>query len=444
MFSPRDLAATLAQLLPGQAAARYCVAFSGGADSTALLHALAQLRGQALHLRALHVNHHLQPNADQWATHAASVAARLDVPLQVLDVRSAARKGESPEAAARVRRYDLIADALQPDELLLTAHHRDDQLETFLLQLIRGAGVAGLAAMPAKARFARSWHLRPLLDVTRAALVDYVRRTGLEWIEDTSNTDTRFDRNFLRVQVLPALRERWPGIAANVARSAAHMAEARELLDEIASSDLADSRAGTTLQCAALRALDNAHQRNALRYWLRELGFTLPSAARLEEIAVGVLHARPDASPVVRWPAAEVRRYRDRLYALAPLPPAPRNGITWDWKQNPRLELAAGLGILKLGRSGGGLRVRELPCPLRIEWRSPGAKLRPQPDRPARTLRYLFQESGVVPWMRSRVPILVSGQRLIAVAGLGVDVEFHPAGSQTDLRLQWSGHPQMF
>src|SRR5688572_10729931 len=442
MFSPRDLAATLAQLLPGQV--RHCVAFSGGADSTALLHALAQLRSDSLQVRAVHVNHHLQPNADQWAVHAAEVAQRLDVQLQVLDARIAAKKGESVEAAARLRRYDLMAGALQPDEVLLTAHHRDDQLETFLLQLIRGAGVAGLAAMPAKARFARSWHLRPLLDVTRAALVDYVRRTGLEWIEDTSNADTRFDRNFLRVQVLPALRERWPGIAANVARSAAHMAEARELLDEIASGDLADSRAGTTLQCAALRALDNAHQRNALRYWLRELGFTLPSAARLEEIAVGVLHARPDASPVVRWPAAEVRRYRDRLYALSPLPPAPRNGITWDWKQNPRLELAPGLGILKLGRSGGGLRVRELPCPLRIEWRSPGAKLRPQPDRPARTLRYLFQESGVVPWMRSRVPILVSGQRLIAVAGLGVDVEFHPAGSQTDLRLQWSGHPQMF
>jgi tRNA(Ile)-lysidine synthase len=443
MFDATLLAATLDRLLADADVGerRYCVAFSGGVDSTALLHALAEVASvkRRAAIRALHVNHHLQPRADEWAAQAQAFAGKIGVGLKTLDARVQPKKGESLEAVARSRRYELLSKELAPGEILLTAHQRDDQLETFLLQLLRGAGVSGLAAMPARVRFALGWHLRPLLDVPRTALRDYLERSGLTWTEDTSNADLRFDRNFLRQSIVPALRQRWPGAAANVARSAAHMAEARDLLDEMARMDLMDGRDGNRLQCPPLRALDAARARNAIRYWLREQGFALPSAARLEQIVGSVLHARSDAMPVVRWPAAEVRRYRDRLYAMSPLPPAPQAAVNWDWKRQPDIDLGPGTGTLRLIRAGeSGLRLREPPCPLRIEWRRPAGKLRPEPKRPARSLRYLFQEAGLVPWMRNRAPLLVANDRLIAIGDLYVDAEFQPVSDQPRLTLEWN------
>lgn len=446
MFDPAVLLSALDQLPGGLPDRRYCVAFSGGVDSTALLHALAQARGtHSFALRAIHVNHHLLPQADEWARHAVQLSERLDVPMKVMDASIAARKGDSVEASARTSRYALLAGELESDEFVLTAHHQDDQLETVLLQLLRGAGVAGLAAMPACTRFARGWHARPLLDVSRADLVDYATRQELPWIEDASNTDARFDRNFLRRHVLPALRQRWPAAAANVARSAGHMAEAQQVLDEVARQDLASARDGKTLQCAALRALDPVHARNVLRYWLREQGFTLPSAARLEEIVSAMLHARTDSIPVVKWPGAEVRRYRDLLYAMDPLAPGPKSGLTWDWKRESRLDLGAGVGSLSLVPSAGGaLRLRELPNPLRIAWREAGTKLKPAADRPSRTLRYLFQELGIVPWMRTRIPLILHGDRPIALADLCVDCEFAARSDEPAFALEWSDHPSIY
>jgi tRNA(Ile)-lysidine synthase len=447
VFDPAALLSTLDRFPGGLPDRRYCVAFSGGPDSTALLHALAQARqaGHSFRLRAIHVNHHLQPQADDWAGQALRVASRLDVPLRTLEVSVPTRKGESIEATARVSRYTLFASELEREEILLTAHHQDDQLETVLLQLLRGAGVAGLAAMPMFTRFAAGWHARPLLDVPRADLVEYVTRYELPWAEDASNSDPRFDRNFLRRHVLPALRQRWPAAAANVSRSAGHMAEAQQLLDEVARRDLAAARDGRTLQCAALRALDPVHARNVLRYWLREQGFTLPSAARLEEIVSAMLRARADSIPVVKWPGAEVRRYRDRLYAMTPLPPAPKKGLSWDWKREAQIELGAGLGSLALVPSAdGALRLRELPCPLRIDWREAGARLKPASDRPSRTLRYLFQELGVVPWMRARVPLVLDDDRPIALADLSVDHEFAARPGEPGFALEWSDHPSIY
>lgn len=447
VFDPVVLSATLDRLVGGAPERRYCVAFSGGVDSTALLHALATLRREAASfaLRGIHVNHRLQPQADDWAKHAQQIAERLDVSMKTLDVKGAPRKGESVEAAARTGRYELFAAELGRDEILLTAHHQDDQLETVLLQLLRGAGVAGLSAMPARARFAGGWHVRPLLEVSRAELADYVSRQELPWIEDASNTDSRFDRNFLRRHVLPALRQRWPSAAANVLRSARHMAEAQQLLDEAARLDMVSARDGKTLQCAALRALDPAHARNVVRYWLREQGFSLPSAARLEEIVTGMLHARVDAMPAMRWAAAEVRRYRDRLYVMSPLPPAPKSALTWDWQQQPELSLGEGLGELRLAESGqGGLRLREPPCPLSVDWRVAGAKLTRAANQPARTLRYLFQEAGIVPWMRPRFPLITADGKAIALADICVDVDYAPPPETRALTLQWTDHPSIY
>ncbi|HEV2287260.1 MAG TPA: tRNA lysidine(34) synthetase TilS, partial [Steroidobacteraceae bacterium] len=228
-FNGMWLRRRLAALLPDLAERELCVAFSGGADSTALLAALAGQSGKLGALRALHVDHGLHPDSAAWAARAVAAARGLGVPCGVLDAKVARGRGDSLEARAREARYRLFEAALRPGEVLLSAHHEDDQLETVLLMLLRGAGVAGLAAMPELVRFGPGLLVRPLLSRSRAALAAFVRAAGLPHLEDPSNLDERLDRNYLRRRVLPALRERWPAAAATVSRSARHAAEAGRL-----------------------------------------------------------------------------------------------------------------------------------------------------------------------------------------------------------------------
>ncbi len=299
--------------------ARYCVAFSGGLDSTALLYAMTQLRERTplMQVRAVHVNHHLLPQADAWADHCRAVASSLAVTLEVIDIHVAPGAGVSPEAAARAARYRALESRLAEDEMLLTAHHQEDQLETVLLQLLRGAGVAGLAAMPEDAPFGRGRHLRPLLGIARAVLEELVRAAGLSWVEDSSNTDVRYDRNYLRHRVLPVLRERWPGAAGTVARTARHLAEAQSLLDDLARIDLAGAVEDGGLSLEKLRELAPPRARNLLRFWIRASGFPPPSTVKLHDILRQMLESRIDAAPRVAWGAAEIARRRGRLYLRA-------------------------------------------------------------------------------------------------------------------------------
>jgi len=313
-FTSAWLGRRLRELAGSLRGARLCVAFSGGADSTALLAALAALRARGqFELRALHVNHHLQPGAAGFARAAKECARRLGVPCQVLDAPVKVPRGESPEAAARAARYAALRSQLHPGEWLLLAQHQDDQVETLLLQLLRGAGVAGLAAMPERA----GNMLRPLLAVTRAQLLAYLRRQALTWCEDPSNADERYGRNFLRLRVLPTLRERWPALGTTICRSAALAAEAQQLLAARADEELQDALDGEALRVTVLRRLGAAARRNALRRWLELRGLPMPDQRRLQELTAPLLRARFDARPFIRWPGAVVSRRGDLLHAGA-------------------------------------------------------------------------------------------------------------------------------
>jgi tRNA(Ile)-lysidine synthase len=445
-FSITLLGESLTRLLGDTHGQRCCVAFSGGADSTALLHALSQVRERlGIALRAVHVNHHLQPQADDWAAHCRGVAARFMVPLQVLDVSIRAARGESVEAAARHARYGAIAAALEPAEHLITAHHREDQLETILLRLMRGAGVTGLAGMPETAAFAQGLLLRPLLGVERAALVAYCQAAQLTWIEDLSNADTRFDRNFLRERVIPALRERWPAVAECVARSGGHLTEARALLDERAREDLARARDGEALRISALRALSPARARNLLRFWIESAHQPAPSSAVLDQVMVQMLDARSDAMPLVVAGERQLRRYRDVLYLCRPPPPRPPHPLTWAWREQPELELPGGLGRLRLRAAEAGEAAIGVPAgPLSVRWGGAARKLQLTAKGARKTLRNLFQEHGVVPWMRPSLPLIFAGDDLVAVADLWIDVRSHPPPGEGRMAIEWLDHPQLF
>jgi tRNA(Ile)-lysidine synthase len=444
-FGPAWLRQQLARLLPDGRHAALCVAFSGGSDSTALLAALARLPGRRQRLRAIHIDHGLHARSAAWSRHAAQVARSLGVPFSARAERVSRRRGESLEAAARMLRYRLLGEALAAGEVLLTGHTQDDQLETVLLQLLRGAGVAGIAAMPPIAPLAGGWLARPLLSRSRAELREWLRGQRLAWLEDPSNSDLTLDRNYLRARVLPPIRARWPGAGATVARAARYAAEAQLLLDGLARTDVGHASHGAQLAAPALRALSPERRRNALRYWIAAAGFTVPPARRLEEIAGPLLAARADAQPFVQWEGARVQRAAGLLEltaadALGPAAAPARDAqIGWTWRKAPSCALGEDRGALGLRRAAHGpLDAAKLPDMLAVRWRRGGERLRLVRGGPRRALKSLLQEARVPAAERARLPLVFAGARLIAVADLWLDESVRAtAASAARLRLDW-------
>lgn len=443
-FSPDALWSALAAIDEQAATRPWCVALSGGLDSTVLLEALCRLRDRlpADGLRAIHVHHGLHADAAGWACQCEALCIRLGVPLSVLKVDARPAPGESPEARAREVRYAALAEALAPGEALLTAHHADDQLETVLIQLLRGSGVAGLAAMPVAAPFGPGLHLRPLLGFTRAELAAWAAAEGLSgWIDDPANEELRYARNHLRSEVLPAIRAHWPGAAAAVGRSARHSAAAAGLLDELAALDAANCVTGKAVRVSALRALPAARQRNLVRWQARQLGLAVPDERRLATLLEQVLEAAPDAQPRVEWGEVVALRHGDLLWlaAVASLP-EPARDRDWPDPRQP-LELGAGLGRLSLVPSDrGGLAEASLAAgPWRVVARRGGERLELPGRAGSRALKKLLQEAGLPPWIRARMPVLEIGGRLAAVGDRWVDAGSWAPPGEPAWRVAWTG-----
>jgi tRNA(Ile)-lysidine synthase len=452
-FGPDWLRERLAHLLPGFPDVAVCVALSGGLDSTALLAALAEGRSDGLTLRAVHINHGLHPNAKHWSAHCRKLAHRLGVPLKVLSVEVARERGASLEEAARVARYQCLMQQLRSGEVLLTAHTQDDQLETVLLQLFRGCGLPGLAAMPAVAPLGSGRLARPLLACSRSQLETWVRARGLIWIEDDTNLDERFDRNYLRRQVLPAVRQRWPGVGAAVARSARHAAEAQGLLTALARADLERASDGASLSVKALRSLPPDRLRNVLRLWIASSGRTLPDARRLEEIAGPLIEARADAHPQVEWTKEStseataarrttVMRHAD-LLSIAEREPVldsepPPAQLAWDWQQTSCCRLPDGGALELTPERHGPIDLDALPPRLTVTWRRGGERLRVRRGGPRRALKNLLREAHVPLADRTRAPLILAEGALIAAADLWIDESVRAPGEARHRgRLVW-------
>ena len=442
------------------------MAFSGGVDSSVLLAALAALHTR---VRAIHVNHGIHPNAGKWASHCRAFARSLGVPIKVLTTKVVRTKGVSLEAAARDARYGLLEKHLEPGEILLTGHHEDDQLETVLLQLFRGSGLAGLAAMRELAPLAGSQDLRasscteshrdlhqsrtphgpllarPLLPWSREQLVAWAQTKELTWIEDDTNEDQSLDRNYLRRTVLPLIRGRWPGVGSSVARSARHAAEGQKLLDEIARKDVARAADGASLNVGALRALPPARRRNALRFWIARSGHKLPDTRRLEEISGALLDARPDAKPQVSW--GEVSAHREGgLLTLLPRPAPARGDVgvaqaeaLWDWRAQRRWSLTSSPGALELrAEAKGPIDLDALPSPLTVRARRGGERLRLQRGGPSRTLKNLLQEAHVPVTERAMLPLLFAGEQLLVAGDLWINAAVQAGpGTKRRGRVRW-------
>lgn len=419
-FKPQTIIDELIKRTAGRAV---CVAYSGGVDSHVLLHLLASHRHPQLPgLRAIHIDHGLHADSAQWSEHCRQVADRLNVDFKSIAVRVDNIDTLGLEAAARQARYDAFRSHLDPETVLLTAQHQDDQAETLLLQLLRGAGPTGLSAMWPETELSGLTVLRPLLDVPRSELLAYAEQYQLQWLDDPSNADIRINRNYLRQEIWPRLSQRWPALSRTLSRSAAHCRESVALMADLASLDARQvcPEQRDSLCLAALKQLSPARQRNLLRYLLQKKGLPLPSTAILQRILEEVIPAAADRMPEVRWPGVIVRRYRNALYLEADADNATAcESVSLEIRGPTDISLPDGRCLKWRQESGQGLKQEVLNRPLRLGFREGGERIRLQGHAQHKTLKQLFQEWQVPPWQRSQVPLLFLDEELIAVVGYG-------------------------
>lgn len=434
------IAAQLEPLIPPHSA--ILIGLSGGMDSVVLLHILHRIAPRfSCRLSALHVHHGISPNADAWADFCVALCAKLDIPLNIEHVDIAPLREHGIEAAARKLRH--AAFARQPCDFVALAHHADDQAETLLLQLLRGSGVRGAAAMPVLSKVEGPLSsnrypatVRPLLDLPRSALLDYAHEHGLQWVEDESNADDSYLRNFLRHRALPLLEGRFPSYRDTLARSAHHFAEASELLDDLARIDADGAIYDDALNVADLRALTPVRAKNLLRHFLHRQGAAMPQTAQLEDMLHQLCDARQDAAVCVEYGTWQVHRYRDRAYVSAILGEFERE-LALPWNGESELDWPAlGVRLHFAEVSGAGIgaeKLRRAPVTLRL--RSGGETLRPHPNAAKRSLKNLLQEHGVPPWQRERLPLVYCGDELVCVVGVAVAAEYQAAMGEAGVTI---------
>ena len=428
----------LARLAPDSGRSSLCVALSGGRDSVVLLHALNQLSacsGIPFSVSAVHVHHGISPNADDWVRFCSDLCHHLSVPLDIVRVTVPIDSGEGLEGAARRIRHAVFERCAA--DFLALAHHRDDQAETVLLNLLRGAGIAGAAGMLAERPQARGPILvRPLLDVPRVLIDHYAAEHGLRWIDDESNNDLHFRRNFLRHQIMPQLEEKFPGAQTALARAAGHFAESAGLLDDLAAVDRAAlATPSGRLGLAGLNRLPPARARNILRFAWIAAGFRAPDTRWISE-ALRQLGAATEQSEIcVATQDGELHVYRGELHLVERCRRLPGESVLWAGEG----ELPwAGRTLLLIPSTGSGIR-RNLfvESEIRVKCRQGGERLQPDAKRPRRSLRNLLQEAAIPPWERARLPCLWCDEKLAWVGGIGIDAAFACAEGQDGILPLW-------
>lgn len=422
-------------------AGRSCVlGLSGGLDSVVLLDLLAQVAPTLqLRLSLVHVNHQISPYAADWQQFCCQLAQQYQLPISVQSVSLQRRGGESLEAVARDARYGVYA-SLGADVLLL-AHHLDDQCETLLLRLLRGAGVHGLSGMPQQRVLAGTSTrlLRPLLGVSRATLQQYAEERGLSWISDDSNDDQRFRRNWLRHSVFPLLASVFPNYRRQLAQTAQHLDDAAHILDQVAQADFVGDLATACLQLDAVAQLGEERQRNLLRWFLRQYGLA-PSAAWLAQLRQQMLTAEMDACPALQIEDWRLERYRGGLYLHRGGNAPSDSDIDLNWNGQPEIRLDGWGGRLVFRAGQGPLAVAEdhlRTAPLQVRLRQGGERIRPAAHAANRQLKHLLQEAAMPPWQRRGWPLLWQGEQLLAVPGVAVAAEFQPQNSESGVLIEW-------
>jgi tRNA(Ile)-lysidine synthase len=413
------------------------VALSGGIDSVVLLHLLHTIKTKHhFTLKATHVHHGLSQNADKWARFCEKLCAKLSAPLDIHYIQLPKKKSLGIEGEARQLRYEKLFQS--KSDLVVLAHHADDQAETFLLQLIRGAGVKGLSSMAYFDDTKKLW--RPLLKVSRSDIESYAKQHKLKWIEDESNLNIDFDRNFIRSKVLPILKNRFNHIIKVISRSSVHLAEAQNLLDDLAKLDLKSylksNKYKYKLQVKTLNKLSHARAKNVLRYWLEMNDQSMPSKDLLDELLRQVLMAKKDSELKIHLSKDfEIRRYKDEIYIVKKNQNKLKN-YEIIWKGESEIILPNGQSLTFKKVRGKGINLKFMhDQKLKIRNRQGGEFFKPDSKRPTKRIKQLLQESDLPPWEREFLPLIFIGDELASVPNFGIDIQFQAKSKEVGLEV---------
>ncbi len=417
---------------------RYVIGYSGGLDSHVLLQAVAHLRDVIPQdLVALHINHGISPDALQWEAHCRQTCAELQIPLKIITIH-ANRQAASLENELREKRYQAFAEFLDDADMLLLGHHADDQAETVLLRMLRGSGSFGASGMPSARPLAHARLARPLLGFSRLQLASYAQQVGLSWVEDQSNQDPVFDRNYLRNQLLPMVQARWPAYQKVLTRFARINEQQSVAIDYFISqllTEIVDDQEAS-LDLERLQAYPLEVQLSLLRGWLLQRALPIPDYGKLQQIVDQVIGAKGDANPRLGWSGAEVRRYSNRLHAFAPLPMHSQDAI-YSWWLDEAVS-RPGMGSLSACKTlGEGMRVPEANVPVSVRFRRGGERCKPAGRSGSRSLKKLLQEAGLPPWLRDRIPLVYQGDNLAAVGDLWVCEAYAAKEGEKSWLIRW-------
>lgn len=427
-----------AQLAPYHSAHKIFIGYSGGVDSHVLLHLLACIPELKQKLIAVYVHHGLQVSADSWALHCQQVTSNLSVNFTVLKVNAQALPRQSPEEAARNVRYQAFKNLLSNHDVLLFAQHRDDQLETVLLQMFRGAGLKGLSGMSQKTAFAPGALLRPLLNINQQTIKYYAQQHDLQWIEDPSNQETQFERNYLRHKIIPLLKKRWPSLDKTVARVAMHCADAQSVLSVSANKKmhlLYDTQK-QSLSIPGLLTHDYLNQQWILREWLHYLGVRMPSKKVLTTIMQDILLARPEANPVVAHDGYKIQRYRQDLYLMA-IQKKPDLAQVFTWITDSASLVLTHNGVLWAKEADKGIaKQRWQQANIQVKYRQGGEKIALPKRNGRHSLKKLYQEAGIAYWKRDVIPLIYINGVLAVIGNDWVSADFYTQG-RTCISVAW-------
>ncbi|HIF50114.1 MAG TPA: tRNA lysidine(34) synthetase TilS [Thiotrichaceae bacterium] len=423
-------------------AEKFWVACSGGMDSCVLLH-LFYLNKSVINqdIEVLYVNHGLQEEANDWAEFCEEQCKQYGLYFRQLKINEDCPKGASIEAWAREKRYSLIEEVMNKNDVFFTAHHQDDQVETFFLQALRGAGPRGLASMPSIKKRENIFHARPLLNYSREKLKYYAEENKLIWQLDKSNSDYRYDRNYFRHKVIPVIEERWPAYRETIARLIKHQNESRVLLDDLGCSDikLAQYKNTMALNLGVVKKLSLERQKNLIFSWLKELNLKYPGARNMEQIISDVIYSSTDKAPCVNWLDVEVRRYKNILYASNVML---QHDVSteYQWKPDNILNVLNETLIAKSDHGKGISKLKSKGANFVVRYRQGGEKIQPDRSSHSKTVKQLFQEQAVLPWFRDRVPLIYINGELAVIPGICIDARYVAEKDEASWDICWSGY----
>ena len=416
---------------------KFCIAFSGGVDSTVLLHAIKNIIDEKSQIRAIHINHNIVGNSKVWAKTCKSICKNIGIDIEIISLE-VTHNGYGIEAAARDERYKKLKEILYENEYLLTAHHEEDQMETVFLRMARGTGLDGLQGINEKYSFGEGIIFRPMLEVSKTSVMDYAKEHQLKWVEDSSNQDTHFDRNFLRKKIIPQFRERWPSIASSVSRLSQLSAQNIKILNQIAEEDIGPIANMNELPLAKL--LDKSFERanNMLRYIILANGMSIPSMKTLQNGLKEILDPETDKS-VIAWKDYCIRKYKNHLYFLRSSDLEPNKiNVRIPWEIGKAVNLGENIGTIEATFiHGDGLSIEKCENKLTISYRQGGESIKPIGHRINKSLKNLFQENQILPWMRDKIPLIYYQDELVSVADLWFNQNYVASQNEAGFVVNW-------